>query len=101
MEDPSDSDRDRPRGAHSDDAGRHRAETRRLGPDATASGRSFVVQLTADPATDAFCGRVQHLATLDGGNFSSPDAMVAIMRRVLERVRPHEPDEDESSSGTD
>jgi hypothetical protein len=57
----------------------------RLGRDVAADQRAFVVQLTADPTADAFCGRVQQLSTLDGGNFSSPDGLIAILRRVLER----------------
>lgn len=61
----------------------------RLGPDPAATSRAFVVQLTSDAASpDAFCGRVRHLATSDGGNFSSPDALVAIIRRVLRRMQP-------------
>lgn len=66
-----------------DDGGSpHRA---RLGRDVAADQRAFVVQLTIDPTADAFCGRVQQLSTLDGGNFSSPDGLIAILRRVLER----------------
>ncbi len=50
--------------------------------------RSFVVELTgADAVADQISGRVQHLATLDGGNFTSAETLVAIMRRVLDRAR--------------
>lgn len=66
-----------------DDAGRPRtlAGTK-------ATERAFVVQLAADgdPAASDLKGRVQHLATSDGGNFGSVEGLVAIMRRVLERA---------------
>lgn len=55
------------------------------GRNGAAHRRAFVVQLTNEPTADEFCGRVQQLSTLDGGNFSSPDGLIAIMRRVLER----------------
>lgn len=53
-----------------------------------ATERAFVVQLAADgdPAAADLRGRVQHLATSDGGNFGSVEGLVAIMRRVLERA---------------
>lgn len=57
----------------------------RPGPDPVS--RSFVVQVVSDreDGDDAFTGRVQHLATADGGNFANPEGLVAIMRRVLRR----------------
>lgn len=68
----------------------------RLGPDPDASSRAFVVQLRpgAEPGDEAIAGRVQHLATCDGGNFASPEALIAIMRRVLERMRRDDDHED-------
>ncbi len=50
--------------------------------------RAFVVQIApdCDAATGSLAGRVQHLATVDGGNFGSVDGLVAILRRVLERL---------------
>ncbi|MFN2376933.1 MAG: hypothetical protein ABR538_10375 [Candidatus Binatia bacterium] len=53
-----------------------------------ATERAFVIQLAADgdPAAADLRGRVQHLATSDGGNFGSVEGLVAIMRRVLERA---------------
>jgi len=68
----------------------------RLGPDPEATRRAFVVQLRpgAEPGDEAIAGRVQHLATSDGGNFASPEALIAIMRRVLERMRRDDDRED-------
>ncbi|MFN2425590.1 MAG: hypothetical protein ABR587_03985 [Candidatus Binatia bacterium] len=64
--------------------------TARLGPAGNATSRAFVVELASE-ATDAdtgpFCGRVQHLTSLDGGNFTSAETLVSIIRRVLERAR--------------
>jgi hypothetical protein len=70
--------------------------TTRLGPDPDATSRAFVVQLRpgAEPGDEAIAGRVQHLATCDGGNFASPEALIAIMRRVLERMRRDDDRED-------
>lgn len=94
-----------PPSSHSDRADppapRARADTATSAPATAAAGggapsrpakqnpasRSFVVEVAADAAADGFSGRVQHLSTLDGGNFSSADTLVAIMRRVLDRVR--------------
>lgn len=60
----------------------------RPGSAANATSRAFVVELTLEAAgTDAFSGRVQHLTTFDGGNFSSAESLVAIIRRVLERAQ--------------
>jgi hypothetical protein len=56
-------------------------------PDA-AVGRSFVVEVTPGPDAEAFRGRVQHLATHDGGNFTSVEMLVSIIRRVLGRAEP-------------
>lgn len=71
--------------------------TTRLGPDPDATSRAFVVQLRpgAEPGDEAIAGRVQHLATCDGGNFASPEALIAIMRRVLERLRRDDDHEDQ------
>lgn len=51
-------------------------------------GRSFVVQLASgcELADGHVAGRVQHLATHDGGNFDSTRELVDVMRRVLERL---------------
>ena len=58
-----------------------------------ATSRAFVVELASGATgTDAFCGRVQHLATFDGGNFTSAESLVSIIRRVLERTRPNQID---------
>jgi hypothetical protein len=67
---------------------RAEAGTGRTGTAAGATSRAFVVELTSG-VTDAssFSGRVQHLTTLDGGNFTSAESLVAIIRRVLERAR--------------
>jgi hypothetical protein len=66
----------------------------RAGRAAGATGRAFVVELAPGATTaDAFCGRVQHLATMDGGNFSSVESLIAIIRRVLERAQRDEIDE--------
>jgi hypothetical protein len=51
-------------------------------------GRSFVVEVTPGPDAEAFRGRVQHLATHDGGNFTSVEMLVSIIRRVLGRTEP-------------
>jgi hypothetical protein len=50
--------------------------------------RSFVIQISPDScgASQSFAGRVQHLATSDGGNFDSLEGMAAIVRRVLLRA---------------
>lgn len=56
----------------------------RLGPNLAATSQAFVVQVAA-PSGDPFSGRVQHLATADGGNFATPEDLVEIMRRVLRR----------------
>jgi len=62
--------------------------TGRLGSAANATSRAFVVELASEvTGTDAFCGRVQHLTTFDGGNFTSAESLVAIIRRVLERAQ--------------
>lgn len=47
--------------------------------------RAFVVQVGGDsvPAAGELNGRVQHLATSDGGNFDSVERLVSIMRRIL------------------
>lgn len=59
-----------------------------------ATSRAFVVELArAGPDSGAFCGRVRHLTTLDGGNFSSAESLVAIIRRVIARNRRDEFDE--------
>jgi hypothetical protein len=50
--------------------------------------RSFVVEVTPGPDAEAFRGRVQHLATHDGGNFTSVEMLVSIIRRVLGRTEP-------------
>jgi len=61
----------------------------RSSPDRGATTRAFVVQLAAGEGVEdgRFSGRVQHLATSDGGNFATPEDLIAIMRRVLERTR--------------
>lgn len=53
-----------------------------------AADRAFVVQLAPDcgSAPGGLAGRVQHLATSDGGNFASPEGLIAILRRVLEHL---------------
>lgn len=59
------------------------------GPDTRKpTDRAFVVQLAPDCEPDAehLAGRVQHLATADGGNFGSVEGLLAIMRRVLDRA---------------
>ncbi|MBX3026998.1 hypothetical protein KF840_18990 [bacterium] len=47
--------------------------------------RVFVVRVSPDCslAPGDFRGRVQHLSSIDGGNFSSMDGLIAIMRRIL------------------
>ncbi|HYC56187.1 MAG TPA: hypothetical protein VEL28_14730 [Candidatus Binatia bacterium] len=47
---------------------------------------AFVVQFSEPYDAETFCGRVQHLLTADGGNFTTPETLVAILRRVLERT---------------
>ena len=65
-----------------------RPSTLRPGAATGATSRAFVVELTSGVAdTEAFSGRVQHLTTFDGGNFNSAESLVAIIRRVLERVQ--------------
>ena len=61
----------------------------RCSPDSAATGRAFVVQVAPErgEGEGAFAGRVQHLATADGGNFATAEGMVEIMRRVLDRTR--------------
>jgi hypothetical protein len=59
----------------------------------TAVGRSFVIEVAAGSAAEDFHGRVQHLATHDGGNFSSVEMLVSIIRRVLGRPDPDEADD--------
>jgi hypothetical protein len=67
--------------------------TARPGSAANATSRAFVVELTpGGTTTDAFCGRVQHLTTFDGGNFTSAASLVSIICRVLERARLNEID---------
>ncbi len=67
--------------------------TARSGSAMDATSRAFVVELASEvTGTDAFCGRVQHLATFDGGNFTSAESLVSIIRRVLERTRPNQID---------
>ena len=58
----------------------------RSGNTEDATSLAFVVEL-APAGADAgeFCGRVRHLTTLDGGNFTSAESLVAIIRRVLAR----------------
>ena len=60
----------------------------RCSPDLRATGRAFVVQVTSErvEGDGAFAGRVQHLATADGGNFATAEGLVEIMRRVLRRA---------------
>lgn len=59
-----------------------------------ATSLAFVVELARDGTeAGAFCGRVRHLTTLDGGNFSSAESLVAIIRRVIARNRRDESDE--------
>jgi len=50
--------------------------------------RAFVVQIAPDwdPEAGSLSGRVQHLATADGGNFASVEGLVAIVRRVFGRA---------------
>ena len=68
----------------------------RLGLAAGATSRSFVVEVVSEPTGGGeFCGRVRHLATLDGGNFSSGESLVSIIRGVLERLRPKQSERDE------
>ena len=47
--------------------------------------RSFLVQVAAgcEAANGDLRGRVQQLATSDGGNFDSVDALLAILRRIF------------------
>lgn len=85
MDDIADLDQAAPAGPNDPTGDGHRPRRARWGRDVAADQRAFVVQFTVDPAADAFCGRVQQLSTLDGGNFSSPDGLIAILRRVLER----------------
>lgn len=56
-------------------------------PGGNPEGRAFVVQVAPDAqlAEGRLRGRVQHLQTIDGGNFESTADLIAIMRRVLER----------------
>lgn len=63
-----------------------------LRPGSAATERAFVVQVGAADREqgEVFAGRVQHLATSDGGNFASAEGLIAIMRRVLERLRREE-----------
>jgi hypothetical protein len=49
-----------------------------------------VVELVPDAGEEDFRGRVQHLATHDGGNFTSVEMFVSIVRRVLGRAGPDE-----------
>lgn len=59
-----------------------------------ATSLAFVVELARDGTeAGAFCGRVRHLTTLDGGNFTSAESLVAIMRRVIARYSRDELDE--------
>jgi hypothetical protein len=67
-----------------------RARPRR--PESTV-GRSFVVEVAAGAGAEGLQGRVQHLATHDGGNFSSVEMLVSIIRRVLGRPDPEESDD--------
>ena len=60
---------------------------------AAAVGRSFVIEVASGGAAEDFHGRVQHLATHDGGNFSSVEMLVSIIRRVLGRPDPEEADD--------
>lgn len=71
--------------------------TARLRPDPDATRRAFVVQVgpEAEPGAEGFTGRVQHLATSDGGNFASVEGLIAIMRRVLDRMRRDDDGEDQ------
>lgn len=52
-----------------------------------AKGRAFLVQVSPDcePGSGGLRGRVQHLDTADGGNFASPEDLVAIVARILAR----------------
>jgi len=60
----------------------------RLGSATSATSRAFVLELTSGvTVAETFSGRVQHLTTLDGGNFTSAESLVAIIRRVLERAQ--------------
>lgn len=62
--------------------------TARLGTANNATRQAFVVEIAPGAsATGAFCGRVQHLSTFDGGNFTSAASLVSIICRVLERTR--------------
>ena len=47
--------------------------------------RSFLMQLSAgcEVAGGDLRGRVQQIATSDGGNFESVDALLAILRRIF------------------
>ncbi|HYB99072.1 MAG TPA: hypothetical protein VEC57_08030 [Candidatus Limnocylindrales bacterium] len=47
--------------------------------------RAFVVEVAddCDAAGGQLSGRVQHLATSDGGNFASIEALLAIVHRIL------------------
>lgn len=62
------------------------AEPQSSGPGA-ATQRVFVIRVSSDCALAPgdFRGRVQHLSSIDGGNFSSVDGLLAIMRRILTR----------------
>lgn len=73
---------DKDRHAASNETPARRASTR------DTAGRSFVIQIApdCDPARHSFAGRIQHLATYDGGNFDSLDALAAILLRVLARA---------------
>lgn len=77
------------RGAAPSGAGKERKAPGSARPaKADPASRSFVVELIDDEDDAGTCrGRVQHLATLDGGNFTSAETLVAIMRRVLDRLR--------------
>lgn len=59
-----------------------------------ATDRAFVIQIAPECDVDSAClaGRVQHLATQDGGNFGSVDGLLAIVRRVLDRAAGRERD---------
>jgi hypothetical protein len=50
-----------------------------------ATHRAFVIQIRPECtlASNDFTGRVQHLASIDGGNFRSVEDLIAIMRRIL------------------
>lgn len=63
-----------------------RPETRPPRSGASVS-RAFVVEVAVDAQhrDGPLRGRVQHLATSDGGNFESGEGLLAIIGRVLDR----------------